>query len=43
MSVPRKIHDPAIIRVWHDNSGKGNNSSWYLNKIEMVDLQTREA
>lgn len=30
------------LRVWHDNSGKGNMSSWYLKYIVVHDLQTRE-
>ncbi|GFN94979.1 polycystic kidney disease protein 1-like 2 [Plakobranchus ocellatus] len=30
------------MRVWHDNSGKGPFSSWYLNFISVKDLQTDE-
>ena len=30
------------IRVWHDNSGEGDNASWYLKHIIIKDLQTRE-
>lgn len=27
-------------RVWHDNSGKGNFGSWYLNYMIVRDVQT---
>ena len=30
------------IRVWHDNSGKGRQASWFLKLIIVHDLQTRE-
>ncbi|CAG2234855.1 PKD1L2 [Mytilus edulis] len=42
MSVPRKIKDPSVLRIWHDNSGQGNAASWYLNKIILDDIQTDE-
>ena len=32
----------SYIRVWHDNSGKGKNASWYLKFIIVHDLHTRE-
>ena len=28
--------------IWHDNSGKGDNASWFLKFIIVHDLQTRE-
>jgi len=30
------------LRVWHDNSGKGRDASWFLKYIVVHDLQTRE-
>lgn len=34
--------DINFCRIWHDNSGKGNMSSWYLKHLVVHDLQTRE-
>ncbi|CAC5388020.1 PKD1L2 [Mytilus coruscus] len=42
MSVPKQIHDPTVLKIWHDNSGQGNSASWYLNKIMLEDVQTSE-
>ncbi|XP_076075764.1 polycystin-1-like protein 2 [Mytilus galloprovincialis] len=42
MSVPEWLGPLTYIRMWHDNSGKGRNQGWYLNKIIITDLQTRE-
>ena len=30
------------MKIWHDNSGKGDNASWYLKHIIVKDLQTNE-
>ena len=30
------------MRIWHDNSGKGDFASWFLKYIIVHDLQTRE-
>jgi polycystin 1L2 len=30
------------LRIWHDNSGVGNNASWFLKFVIVHDLQTRE-
>ena len=30
------------MRIWHDNSGKGDQASWFLKYIIVHDLQTRE-
>ena len=30
------------MKIWHDNSGKGDNASWFLKYIIVHDLQTRE-
>jgi polycystin 1L2 len=31
-----------LLKIWHDNSGKGDNASWFLNHIIVHDLQTNE-
>jgi len=30
------------MKIWHDNSGQGDNASWYLKHIIVNDLQTNE-
>ncbi len=30
------------LHIWHDNSGKGKNASWYLKYVIINDLQTKE-
>ncbi len=30
------------MKIWHDNSGKGDKASWFLKHIIVKDLQTRE-
>ena len=30
------------MKIWHDNSGKDDNASWYLKHIIVKDLQTNE-
>lgn len=40
MAVPRPLGPLQYIRVWHDNSGKGSESSWFLNYIMLRDLQS---
>ena len=32
----------SYMRIWHDNSGKGYNASWYLKYIVVNDPQTRQ-
>jgi polycystin 1L2 len=32
----------SYLRVWHDNSGRGSNASWFLKFVIIHDLQTRE-
>ncbi|XP_068213289.1 polycystin-1-like [Palaemon carinicauda] len=40
MAIPRPLGHLEYIRVWHDNSGKGPNASWYLNYMVFRDVQT---
>ncbi|XP_041364035.1 uncharacterized protein LOC121379459 [Gigantopelta aegis] len=42
MAVPLPLGHLQCLRVWHDNAGKGSWASWYLNRIEVIDLQTAE-
>ena len=42
MAVPRPLGQIQYIRVWHDNSGKGENSSWFINYIVVRDIQNGE-
>ncbi|XP_076348157.1 polycystin-1-like protein 2 [Tachypleus tridentatus] len=39
LSVPSSLGALNYLRIWHDNSGGGANSSWYLNRIIVQDLQ----
>jgi len=32
----------AYLKIWHDNSGKGHDASWFLKHIIVHDLQTKE-
>jgi len=40
MSTKTHMGHMAFLRIWHDNSGKGENASWFLDKVEVEDLQT---
>lgn len=40
MATPRPLGQLQYLRVWHDNSGRGDESSWFLNYIILKDLQT---
>jgi len=42
MSTTVYLGDLEYIRVWHDNSGAGNHSSWYLSRIDVQDVQRDE-
>lgn len=28
------------MRIWHDNSGRGKQKSWFLDQVQITDLQT---
>ena len=36
------IQSIQSIKIWHDNSGKANDKSWYLKYMIVHDIQTRE-
>ncbi|KAL4239723.1 hypothetical protein ACF0H5_000526 [Mactra antiquata] len=42
VSVENKLGPISFCRVWHDNGGEGKWRSWFLDQIEMTDLQTGE-
>ena len=42
MSVESPLGPLLYLRVWHDNSGHKSKASWYLNMINVMDLQTGE-
>jgi len=31
-----------FLKIWHDNSGKRDNASWFLNHVIVHDIQTKE-
>ena len=39
MGTRRRLGDLMSMRIWHDDTG-GNEASWFLNKITVLDLQT---
>jgi len=42
MAVPKSLGLLNCIRIWHDNTGQGSSSSWFLKYIIIRDLQTME-
>ncbi|VDI23342.1 Hypothetical predicted protein [Mytilus galloprovincialis] len=42
MSTPYPLGDLSYVYIWHDNSGEGESSSWYLNRVDVEDIQTKE-
>ena len=42
VAVPKCLGPLSHIRIWHDNSGSGEASSWFLKYILVRDLQTME-
>ncbi|KAI3382134.1 hypothetical protein SNEBB_011127 [Seison nebaliae] len=40
LSHHSSIGDILYLRLWHDNSGKGDHSSWYLKHVIIRNLQT---
>ena len=40
--LSRPLGDLQYIRVWHDNSGRGNYASWYCTGFVVRDIQTNE-
>ncbi|XP_023932388.1 uncharacterized protein LOC106168381 [Lingula anatina] len=42
LAVRGPLGDLNYLRIWHDNSGKGQFASWYLKYLLVQDLQTKE-
>ena len=40
--IIRPLGKLEYMRIWHDNSGLGDNASWFLKYIIVHDLQTRQ-
>lgn len=38
----RPLGKLQYLRVWHDNSGRGNYASWYMTAAVVRDIQTNE-
>ena len=32
----------TFLRIWHDNSGHGKHKGWFLDQLQITDLQTGE-
>jgi len=32
----------TFLRIWHDNGGQGKMKGWFLDQIQITDLQTGE-
>jgi hypothetical protein len=42
MAVSAPLGKLNYLRIWHDNSGKGNMRSWFLSYVVVKDIQTKE-
>ncbi|CAF0788844.1 unnamed protein product [Adineta steineri] len=42
LAVPKSLGLLNFIRIWHDNTGQGSSSSWFLKYLIIRDLQTME-
>nr|XP_027212371.1 polycystic kidney disease protein 1-like 2 [Penaeus vannamei] len=40
MAVPETLGNLQFLRIWHDNSGKGADASWYVRYIIFRDVQS---
>ena len=40
MSTNRCLGQLTHLRIWHDNSGKCSDASWFLDKVLITDLQS---
>jgi polycystin 1L2 len=36
----RSLGELRLLRLWHDNSGKGAFKGWYCNRVIVIDHQT---
>ncbi|XP_078682422.1 polycystin-1-like protein 2 [Branchiostoma floridae x Branchiostoma belcheri] len=42
LTTPQKLGSLTSLTVWHDNSGEGRHASWFLERVEVTDLQTNK-
>ncbi|XP_019631563.1 PREDICTED: polycystic kidney disease protein 1-like 2 [Branchiostoma belcheri] len=42
LTTPQKLGGLTSLTVWHDNSGEGRHASWFLERVEVIDLQTNK-
>ena len=38
MACEEPIGELSFIRIWHDNSGEGEQGSWFLDKVTIEDI-----
>lgn len=38
----RPLGELRFLRLWHNNSGKGDDGSWYCDFAAVIDLQTKQ-
>ncbi|CAL1531578.1 unnamed protein product, partial [Lymnaea stagnalis] len=43
MACPSTLGDLQCLRIWHDGSGEGNWANWYLDRVDVIDIQTGRA
>ncbi|KAH9502265.1 hypothetical protein Btru_073287 [Bulinus truncatus] len=39
MACPKYLGELQCLKIWHDNSGEGNEATWYLDRLDIVDLR----
>jgi len=42
LSTEESLGPLTFLRIWHDNSGHGKLKGWFLDQIQVTDLQTGE-
>ncbi|XP_021356998.1 polycystic kidney disease protein 1-like 2 [Mizuhopecten yessoensis] len=42
MTTPHPLGEIDYIYIWHDNSGEGSKASWYLNRVDIEDIQDKQ-
>ncbi|XP_066299999.1 polycystin-1-like protein 2 [Branchiostoma lanceolatum] len=42
LTTPQPLGGLTSLTVWHDNSGEGLHASWFLERVEVTDLQTNK-
>ena len=40
MSVEKPLGALTYLRIWHDNAGNGKKKGWFLDRVQLTDLQT---